>query len=184
MIFIDERKLRTLMVAAGVSKEELLKRLQQVTQNRGDKQPLCSLWYDNGGVKCTYCGEGAFDGTGPHACAEVNQEEEHERVEFYEQLKEEVKERIPEKLEGPKRINLKLYMELEGQVTEPDGLVDMISEGSFKKCWYKERWSCCDGCARVYFGGGEEGKRDSICLTKPKEELKVLKEELEEWLTG
>jgi hypothetical protein len=184
MIFIDERKLRTLMVATSITREVLLQRIQQVVASHGDKQPLCSLWYDNGGLKCTYCGEGAFDGTGPHACNEVNQEEEHERIEFYELLKEEIKERLPEKIDAPKRVNLKLYMELEGQVTEPDGLADMIAENSLKKCWYKARWGCCDPCARVYFGGGEEGKRDSICLTRSKEELKQLKEELEEWLTG
>src|SRR6187200_567143 len=137
MIFIDERKLQTLMVATGTSKEELLKRIERVIAERGNKKALCSLWYDNGGVKCTYCGEGAFDGTGPHACSEINSEDEYERVEFYEMLRQELKERLPENPSTPKRINLPLYMEIEGQVTEPGGLVDMIAEGSFKKCWYK-----------------------------------------------
>lgn len=185
MIFIDERKLQTLMVATGVTKEELLKRIEQVVAEKGDKRALCSLWYDNGGIRCTYCGEGAFDGVGPHACSEINSEDEHERIEFYELLKEELKERIPDQLGKPKRINLKLYTEIENQVTEPGGLVDMISEGSFKKCWYKEHWNCCEQCSLVYFGGaGEEGKREYTCLTFPKEELRALKEEIEEWLTG
>ena len=185
MIFIDERKLRTLMVATNTSKEEILKRLTQVVAEKGDKTPLCSLWYDKGGIQCTYCGEGAFDGTGPHACSEVNHEEEHERVDFYDLLKEELKRCLPEKIEGPKRVNLKLYMEREGQVTEPDGLVDMISEGSLKKCRYRTRWNCCEDCSKVYFGGaGEPGKRENTCLTQSKDELKALKAELEEWLTG
>jgi hypothetical protein len=185
MIFIDERKLQTLLVATEVTKEVLLQRIARVIEEKGDKQALCSLWYDNGGVKCTYCGEGAFDGTGPHACSEINAEDEHERVEFYQQLRDELQRQLPATVSGPKRINLPLYMALEGQVTEPDGLVDMLTEGGLKKCWYKEHWNCCEGCAKVYFqGAGEEGQRSQICLSRPKEELRELKIELERWLTG
>lgn len=185
MIFIDERKLQTLLVSTGVSRDELLKRIEQVIADRGDKKQLCALFYDNGGVKCTYCSEGAFDGTGPRACAELDAEDEHERIDFYEMLREELKQRLPEKIAGPRRINLPLYMQLEGQVTEPDGLVDMINEGSFKKCWYRANWNCCDSCSKIYFGGaGEEGKREYICLSRPKEELRELRTELERWLTG
>lgn len=185
MIFIDERKLQTLLVATEVTREVLLQRISKVIEEQGNKQALCSLWYDNGGVKCTYCGEGAFDGTGPHACSEVSAEDEHERVEFYQQLRDELAARLPEVLEGPKRINLPLYMALEGQVTEPDGLVDMIAEGNLKRCWYREHWSCCESCAKVYFqGAGEEGARTSICLTRSKDDLRALKTELERWLTG
>jgi hypothetical protein len=182
MIFIDEAKIRTLLVATGVTKARLLEALEQVIADKGDKKAMCELWYDQGGIKCTFCGEGMFDGSGDHACEEVCNEEEGERIEFYKALHAELKEKLPETMEGPKLVDVKTYMENDKTVTEPGGLLDMIAESSFRSCWYKKAWNCCGTCGKVYFGA--DGTGEDHCLAADKNYLRKLREEVDTWLPG